>query len=79
MTIHITPIVAVMPFEYFAEFERVLEASKYNTTFDDGSMLVFTGACVRAWSAAANVRRSWLDELTNSGVYALGIDAFSAD
>jgi hypothetical protein len=89
MTLSITPIVSVMPdagrlgysfIHYLVEFEHVLSKVTSNQIqYDPGSMLVFTGACVKYWYQVAGLKRRWVRQLDSQGVYALGVDAFETE
>jgi hypothetical protein len=89
MTLSITPIVSVMPDgkrlgytieDYIVEFLEVASDTHGNQTqFDPGSMLVFTGACVKYWYQVAGLKRRWVKQLDSQGAYALGVDAFEME
>jgi hypothetical protein len=67
-------------FHYLVEFEHVLSKVNDNQIqYVPGSMLVFTGACVKHWYRVAGLKRRWVRQLDSQGAYALGVDAFETE
>jgi hypothetical protein len=65
---------------YLVEFEHVLgKVNDCQVEYASGSMLVFTGACIKQWYQVAGLKRRWVRQLDSQGVYALGVDAFETE